>query len=205
MSMYGARYGLDIAANGPDPRTKIKEYIEINAKEEFRPSTPMADKHVHLYLKQRGDPLDTVMSFGWATITFATSFGSYGYTQYFGTDTYFSIVRILLTLLLGSIIVFTLINGPPNSHSLIMLALFTAGLLMAASIWSSWTENFQPQGRYMAPIIPMISVVYYHVRNYMISTLITALALSLFVVSVYSFVFIGLGQIAKTTIYTGVG
>ncbi len=205
VSMFGGRYALDVAVNGPNPQVIINQFVELNAKKIYRPSTPMEKKHVHLYMKQRGNPLDVVMSFGWAPVSFATSFGSFGYTQYFGSDNFFSMVSVLLTLLLTGVLVFSLIHGPPSTHVLISLACFAAILLLGASIWSSWTENFQPQGRYLAPIIPMMAIVLHHVRTHLNPMVIASLVLSLYAMSVYSFVYIGLGQISKTTMYTGVG
>lgn len=206
VSMYGVRIGLDYAANGPDPKAKFNHYLEKTAKEEFKPSTPLEKKHVYLYLKDRGTELDVVLQFlNWGPITFATAFGSYGYTQYFGSDTYFAVMKTLVAMLLGAIIFFALTKGPPELHGLILIAGLCAGLLITASIWSSWTEDFQAQGRYMAPLIPIFSVVYYHARHFVNYKVISSIALALFVMSVYSFVFIGLAQIAKTSFYTGVG
>ena len=51
----------------------------------------------------------------------------------------------------------------------------------------------------------MLSIVYFHLRHYTPHRLVAALAVSLFVIGVYSFVFIGLVQIAKTSFYTAVG
>ncbi|MEJ2176838.1 MAG: hypothetical protein P8Y12_02540 [Gammaproteobacteria bacterium] len=205
-SMYGTRIGLDYAANGPDPKAKFNEYLELTAKDEFKPSTPLEKKHVYLYLKQRGNELDVVLQFlNWGSITFATAFGSYGYTQYFGSDTYFAVMKALVLLLLGAIVFYALVKGPPELHGLILIAGLCASLLISASIWSSWTENFQAQGRYMAPLIPILAVVYYHARHFVNYKVVSSIALALFVMSVYSFVFIGLVHIAKTSFYTGVG
>ncbi|MGI9319303.1 MAG: hypothetical protein ACR2QW_18390 [bacterium] len=206
VSMYGVRLGLDYAANGPDPKAKFNEYLELTAKEEFRPSTPLDDQHIYLYLKERGKELDVVLRYlKWGSVTFATAFGSYGYTQYFGTDIYFAIVKALVTMLLGAIVFYALVKGPPEIHALILIAGLCAGLLIAAAIWNSWTVNFQAQGRYMAPLIPILSMVYYQVRHYVNHKVISSIALALFAVSAYSFLFIGLAQIAKTSVYTSVG
>jgi hypothetical protein len=204
--MYGARVGLDYAANGPDPKAKFDQYLEQTALEQYKPSTPLEDKHIFLYLKQRGNELDVVLQpLGWGSITFGTAFGAYGYTQYFGSDGYFTAVRWLATLLLLTIVLSALIRGPRETHTLILLAAFCATLLIGASIWSSWVEDFQPQGRYLAPILPMLSIVYFHLRQYMPHRLVAALAISLFALGFYSFVFIGLVQIAKTSFYTAAG
>ena len=206
VSIYGARVGLDYAANGPDPKAKFNEYIELNAKKEFKPSTPLDEKHIYLYLKQKGKPLDVVLRYlKWGSVTFATAFGSYGYTQYFGSDTYFLVVKVLVQLLLIALVYYALVYGPKETHSLILIAGLCSGLLIAASIWSSWTENFQAQGRYLAPLIPILSMVYYHLRHYVNYKVIGGICIALFTVSLYSFLFIGLAQIAKTSFYTGVG
>jgi len=200
ISMYGVRYGLDIAANGPDPGAKFQEYIDLMAKDEFNPKSPLEDQHIYLNLRQRGNSLDVVVqNLKWWPVTFATAFGSYGYTQYFGSDTYFNIVKILIGLL-GSIIVFySLVRGSTAIQLLILIAGFSAGLLILASIWSSWAVNFQAQGRYLAPIVPMISIVYYHVEKYINTTIFTTLVLLMFAISVYSFVFFGLGSLVNTS------
>ena len=110
---------------------------------------------------------------------FSTAFGSYGYTQYFGSDTYFAAVQWLLNLLLGSLILYGLIHGPARIHGLMLLTVLCAGALMAVALWSSWTEDFQAQGRYMAPIIPMIGIAYYHLRNYISPWVVAAFTVSL--------------------------
>ena len=146
VGMYGSRVALDHAANGPDPKAKFEAYIEKTADEEYRPSTPLDKKHVYLYMKQRGNELEVVLGLlKWGSITFGTAFGAYGYTQYLGTDDYFAAVRWLAMLLLLTILLSALIRGPRETHSLILLAAFCATLLVGASIWNSWVENFQPR------------------------------------------------------------
>jgi hypothetical protein len=199
VSMYGIRYGLDFAANGPDPGAKFQEYIELTAKEEFNPKTPLEDQHIYLNLKQRGTDLDALLKpLKWGSITFDTAFGAYGYTQYFAPDRYFEFVKILILLIGATIVFFTLTRGTPSSQLLILLAASSAGLLVLASLWMSWTVNFQAQGRYMAPIVPMFSIVYYHVQKYLNNTIFTTLVLFMFALSVYSFIFYGLGFLVNT-------
>jgi hypothetical protein len=199
VSMYGIRYGLDYAANGPDPGAKFQEYIELTAKEEFNPKTPLEDQHIYLNLKQRGTDLDVLLKpLKWGTITFDTAFGAYGYTQYFAPDTYFEIVKILVFLLGATIVFYTLTKGTSSTQLLILLAASSACLLVLASLWMSWTVNFQAQGRYMAPIVPMFSIVYYHVREYLNNAVFITLVLCMFALSVYSFIFYGLGFLVNT-------
>ena len=206
VAMYGGRYALDVAANGPDPKSKVNEYIELHAKPEYKPSTPLHEKHAWLYMKEKGISLDFILDYlRWGTVSFTTAFGSYGYTQYFGSDDYYFSMKVLLSLLLGAMIFYALVYGPPRAHGLILLVAFFSALLMGAAIWSSWAGDFQAQGRYLAPIIPTIGIVYYHFREYVQPKVIAVFALGLFLLSTYSFIFIGLGQIAKTSFQSGIG
>ena len=206
ISLYGGRYALDVAANGPNPQNKVNEYIERYAKPEFKPSTPMEEKHFLLYLKSKGQNLDVVLSYlQWGSIAFSTSFGSYGYTQYFGSDQYYALIKIMLFLLFGAVVIYILIYGNRVDQTLLTLVALSAIFLIAATIWSSWTEDFQAQGRYFAPVLPMVSILFYHTRHLANQRVIALFVSALFFLSVYSFVVVGMGGIAKTSFYTALG
>ena len=69
--------------------------------------------------------------------------------------------------------------------------------VVLASAYQSWTADFQPQGRYLFPIIPMIAFLFHHYRESLRSRVFNLLFACLFACSVYSFVFIGLKNIPK--------
>jgi len=73
--------------------------------------------------------------------------------------------------------------------------------LIAASLWQSWTVSFQAQGRYLAPILPMLGVLLYHLQPAIAGRLpgrvFDGLVLALFALGVYSFIFVGLDLIPK--------
>lgn len=200
----GIRFALDVKANGFDYDEKLQTIVEERASYYYKPSTPMEEKHIYLYLRERGLSLDHVLNYKkWGQSILATSFGSYGYTQYSPSQTNFEIVRLLSLTLLLVLIISILARAPPILHILLLITAVSAVFLVVASLWSSWTIIFQPQGRYLAPILGMCGVLYYHTRDYIWRNAFNVIVLSLFGLGVYSFVFIGLRFIAKTSFYYG--
>ena len=64
-------------------------------------------------------------------------------------------------------------------------------------LWRSWAISFQPQGRYLAPVLPILGIIYYHARPYIYDKGVMLLNVFLFLLGVYSFIFIGLHDIWK--------
>ena len=198
--LVASRVALDYSLNGPDPAAKVQQMAEIKAVKRFKPSTPLSGKDTSMYLKQRGVTLDRIMLRDkWAGKTFYNSFGSYGFTQFFATQVYFNLIKVVGILLLCGILFSLLVRAPPRTHGLFLITLICTLLVLAASLWVSWSEAFQPQGRYLAPILPMLGVLYYCVRPYLFHRTVNALLIAMFALSMYSFIFVGLSEIPKVS------
>ncbi len=198
VAVYVGRYGLEIAANGSDSKQKITAMIEEKAEPLYKPSTELGQQHIYLQMRERGHSLGKIwFKEKWGGKTFVSAFGAYGFTQYLGGKTYYDLVTwtgiALILVMLASL----LLRGPPSSWFLFGITGGCAVLLIAASLYNSWTVSFQAQGRYMAPILPMLGVLYYHSRPWLIQRLFNPLLFALFGISVWSFVFIGLALIPK--------
>ncbi len=204
LSIYGARVAWDFAVNGPDPQETREAMAEKYALEMYKPSTPLEEKHLYLYLRERGVPLDRLIGADkWSAKTFGSGFGIYGYTQYLGSKTYYSLVAALGWGLVFTLLFSILINGPPATHGLFALTVGSVVLLVVATLLASWIQVFQAQGRYLAPILPMIGILYYHVREYLFEKLFHLLVLVMFLFSTWSFLFVGLKSIEKTRWFLG--
>ncbi len=198
MAVYGLRYGLDYAANGPDSKQKVRQMVEQMAQPLYKPSTEINRKHQYLFMRDRGVTLALLLDREkWGGKTFVTAFGAYGFTEFLGSETYFNLVYSLGIMLVAVMLFSILVHGPPSSHWLFAITFACAGSLVAASLWQSWTITFQAQGRYLAPILPMLGVLYYHIRPWLVSSVFNALLIVLFSLGVYSFIFIGLGLVPK--------
>ena len=197
--IYGLRLGWDFYVNGPNPAQTRAQLAEKYALEMYKPSTPLEDKHIYLYLKERGVPLKQLLGENqWGWKTFGSSFGIYGYTQYLADDAYYYGIAIIGGLLLLVMLISVLVHGPPNSWFLIGMALACVCLLILISLMASWVQVFQAQGRYLAPALPMFGIMIYHIRAYLFKPLVNILVLTLFVFATYSFLFVGLHDIEKS-------
>lgn len=198
LALYGMRWGLEVNANGWDSRDRIAVMIEERAEPLYKPSTELHSKHIYLNMRERGHSLKQILQKEqWGGKSFVSAFGAYGYTQYVGTSIYYSLVKWIGIGLLLVMLVSLLIHGPPRIWFLFALTLGSASLLVAASLYQSWTISFQAQGRYLAPILPMFGILYYHARPWLLQRTFNVLLFSLFGLAVWSFLFIGLAMIPK--------
>ena len=198
LSLAGLRMGANYAVNGMDMATRKAAIQEQLAEYQYKPSTPLEEKHPFLYRKARGDSLEKIIvTDRWFEKTYRSAFGVYGYFTVSAVDSYYNTVRpvgIALFLLLG---VTLLLRGGISGTLLFAYFLCCSGVLIAASLNHSWTMDYQTQGRYLFPMIPMFCVVLYHARQLMQGTLYKLLLTTMFVLSVYSFVFVGLMRLPK--------
>ncbi|MCI5138430.1 MAG: hypothetical protein D3922_08440, partial [Candidatus Electrothrix sp. AR1] len=128
---------------------------------------------------------------------FRTSFGVYGYTQYSGSFAYYDYVRYIGMGLLLTLIFSIGYRGQSAGISLLTISAGSALLLIIAACWRAWNVDFQAQGRYFLPIIPMAAVHFYHCRRIIFRPVFYILFFSLFSLSVYNFVLVGLRDIGK--------
>ena len=84
-----------------------------------------------------------------------------------------------------------------NAGLILLLMLIFSGLTIAASVYHSWTNDFQAQGRYLFPILGMLGICLESVRRYLNPGIVLGIVASCFALAVYSFVFTALWQIPK--------
>jgi len=194
----GIRVGMDYYVNGLDRQEKILAMQEKTAGERFKPSTELKDKHIYLHKKARNIPLKSlIVKDKWFGKTFRTGFGVYGYFTIIGPEIYYEIVKwfalIVLIYLYGTII----IRGPAVDIVTALVAGLLSIALIGASLHHSWTMDFQAQGRYLFPILSMIGVVLGRSRSLFGSRLFVLSVSQLYVLGLYSFIFIALLQIPR--------
>ena len=179
---------------------RIMEAREKYADEMFKPSTPLDKKFAYLQMKERGVALDTILhGHNWGEKIFRTSFGEYGYTSVAASYGYYNFVHYLSLIVLVVITFFTIKNGGWEGLSLLSVTIGSAMLLMLAALYQAWAVDFQAQGRYLLPIVGMLSMFSYHMRQKLGNTPCVFVLSSMFMVSLYSFIFVALAGISKVT------
>ena len=192
------RIGADYYVNGGERDEKLAAMQEKTAHHWYKPSTELSKKHVSMYMKKRGTTLkELLVQHKWFAHSFQTGFGKYGYFTISASETYYQLMKwgviVFLVFLAGSVA----FKGDTEGR---LLALLVGGLalaLIAASLHRSWTIDFQPQGRYLFPILPMIGVILAKNRAAVDNQVFILITMHLFLLSLYSFIFIALMAIPR--------
>ena len=192
------RVGADYYVNGVERGEKLVAMQEKTAHYWYKPSTELDKKHVSMFMKERGTSLKGLLvKYKWFDHSFETGVGKYGYFTISGSETYYKLMKwslmIFLVFLCGAIA----IRGDTEGRLTALLVGALALALIGASIHRSWTIDFQPQGRYLFPILPMIGVILAKNRQALENKMFNLLTVHLFLLSLYSFIFVALLAIPR--------
>ena len=69
--------------------------------------------------------------------------------------------------------------------------------LIAVSLYHSWTKDFQAQGRYLLPILPMLGVLCMQGGKAIGPKILTLDTTAMFLLSVYSYICVALLEIPR--------
>lgn len=147
-------------------------------------------------LKDQGLDFKTIIKKSpWFEKTFESSFGVYGYTSIVGSKTYYRIIKKLVVTLLLFFLLSIVLRGSNTDRLLVLAMIVLSATLVYACLYTSWTVDFQPQGRYMLAIIPVLSILYGNNYRLINRTVMAAGIVAVYALSQYSFICYGLAQI----------
>lgn len=197
MSIFALRFGYDIYINGWNKKEKIIAAMEKYADPKFKPSIAAESSSYRLLrLKQKGVSYRALFSdYKWHRDSFYSFFGTYGYMEFYNKEKYYWYAKhlVFLTLaLMGWIFIFR------QDTSGRILTLITLGFIVGTiflSTWHSWQYAFQPQGRYLFPILPIFGIWLRKNSTHTHPFVIEGLAGAFFILSVYSFYRVGMGYL----------
>lgn len=194
IAIISIRAGLDVHVNGWNKAAKIQQLKEEKAEHAYKPSTELAHKHPHLYMKERGVRLKELLGekYRWGGHIIRSFYGVYGQMSVAASKSYFDLMICLGWLFLAFVCLTVLLRGG-WSERLLLLNLTCCGLaLIGGGIWASWTKDFQPQGRYMLPVLPMLGLVLSRTAPLFQPLLLRSFFTLMFLLSLGSFLFIAL-------------
>ena len=197
-ALYLALNFAHSAINGFETERLRVEQAEKFAAPGFRPSEIAQGKAVpRLALRTRGAEFRTLFfKYGWARRSFESFSGVYHWMTLDSAPAYYLFMGALYLALLGFI--GAALRRYPWSDALFVVAVFgVAILVLLVSAYHSWTVDFQPQGRYLFPILPMLAFILHRYRDGLRQRTFQVLLACLFAGSVFSFVFTGLRGIPK--------
>ncbi len=198
MVLAGGRFGYDVVQNGWDRSRKLTECRNQQARPRFKPNTPLRAQHFGLNLKKRGVTIEQMFDrYGWGRISFQSTFGVYGYMSLYGSILYYQVIKYLVYLL-SALLVWSACFRTAFPIKLDLANVIICGLtLVGAAFWNSWNVDLQNQGRYFLPLFAMVGMLLVQVEERVPARLLNLLAISLFILGAYSFLFYGLLPIPK--------
>jgi len=199
MSILAVHYTLHAVVNDWHRIENINKMQDRTADEDLNPLKDPKTSNTYLHIRGKGYPLSYVWkNMQWGHITFMSTFGVYGNMSLYNTLEFYNSIQLFL-LLVSACILYDVLRSRlrDGNFLLLLMVIVCSSALIAASFINSWIADFQAQGRYLLPIVPMIGIFLYSARGILHRGRINFFVLVLFLFSSYSFVFLGLTDIPK--------
>jgi hypothetical protein len=198
LGVYGARVGADYLVNGADRQAKMAAVQEQMAGPLYKPSTELHKKHISLYRQARGATLERIIQVDrWFEQVFRSSFGVFGYFTISGSEGYYNLVRWSGVFCLTLFFAMVFRGGGWLGGGLAVIALAIAAALIGKALHHSWTIDFQAQGRYLFPLLPIFGMLYGWHHQVISRRLMLLGVLPLFCLGIYVFIFEALVRIPR--------
>lgn len=199
--ILGVRLGLDAWSTwGQDPSAATR-VAEQTASDEFKPSVQeKGGGYWGSRLRSKGFPFLEMFTWEskWHVFTFRSAFGLYGLMNIETPLLYYRWIGravLVFSLLVAAAIA---MRGRQGWAALGLWLLF-ASLTVGQSLWHSWNNDFQPQGRYLFPILAMTGCLLARWGGGLgrLASPARAMALVVWGMSMWSFVAVGLARIPR--------
>lgn len=193
-AVYGLNAWYQDHINGYERDRRMAAFVELHADKQYKPSKfTKGEGQFSLRLRDKGvDPLeifgDTYM---WHIRSFESFVGVYGYMQKFAPRQYYAFFALLWLTFFAVLGWFLWKSG---GHSRLLLVFLAGSLALAVgqSMYFSWAMDFQAQGRYLFPALPMLFAVMSRLPRHRREVLTITFAPAFFLLGMWSFLFVAL-------------
>ena len=196
-SVYGLRYSAELAINGTDRHQKYMDCVEKMALPLYKPGNDLSKLHLYMRLRDRGISFKEMFAGrDWGIISFCRAFGVYFFKPA-APDAYYKLV-LAASFFFGAFLFFSiLLSRNIDNILLLMIIMVSSLLLIGLSFRHSWIVDFQPHGRYLFPVFSMMGVLILQSAKDLNKPLLNFFVIFMFIVSSYSYVFIGFLQLLE--------
>lgn len=177
---------------------RIVEHAEKVAAPEMKPSAyASANSFPYLALRAKGVPLSVLLTrLDWPGLSFRSFSGLYGWMSVVAVPWVYRVFGALDAALLAILILPVAARGPRRARVLLLGVLAASALVVAQSLYRSWVFDFQGQGRYLFPILPILFFYWRQCEESALRVPALLVTASLGAISLLSFALIGLGRLA---------
>lgn len=202
--VYLPLYGYDQYVNDFKKDEKGANMAERYAAPQFKPSSQRNDlsaTYPGLHLKEKGISLQELLiqNSDWRDLSFKSFFGLYGYMDLVSGADYYRAVTYVLGVFFLIVFFYVAFTLPARDVIFILFVLLFIGLTVGQSVYHSWVNDYQPQGRYLFPILPMLMIGLAKMPVSFRLRVMPPFGLMFFILSVWSFLLTGLRMIPKIT------
>jgi hypothetical protein len=181
---------------------KISKFVEQHAAYPYKPSTIKEapdDSYPGLYLKTKGTLWYEIFleNSYWRNLSFYSFLGLYGYMNLYADSQYYEILSLFLLGMILFIFFYAARTLDFKEGAVFLMTCLFLILAIGQSTYVSWAGDFQPQGRYLFPMIPIAMVGLSRLPMGFQKQIIPCCNLILFVFSLTSFAFYALLFIPK--------
>ena len=195
---FGVQAYQGVVNNRDLPHT-IQQQAEKYAQPDFKPSVLEAPGKGFegIHMKQRGISLrDVLIRHQWLLRMMASFFGTYGWMTILSPDWFYIVMAAGWIIFLGVALVATFTALASRERVFYAIAWLHLPLIVMIALYYSWTSDFQSQGRYLFPFLPILFYLI-HAVKLRPRWLFVATVWGLFLLSTYSFIFFGLRTLAQ--------
>jgi hypothetical protein len=193
---------LDRMINGSrsEKDLALAAIAEKHAEPAFRPSDASSvDSFFGLRLRDKGLALHEILlrPWDWVGNSWKSFTGYYGYMNIHGPAAYYIAMFALYVVLLSYTTGTILMRGEAAEQQLLAVSGLFCGGVIFLSLYHSWINDFQPQGRYLFPVVALFAIPFTRASRLFRTRVVPVLVGMAFALSVSSFVFVGLARISK--------
>jgi hypothetical protein len=200
--VYLPIYGYDQYVNDFKKDEKVVSVMERYAASQFKLSTiqnDLSSSYKGLRLRDKGVSFQELFlqNSDWRDMSFKSFFGVYGYMDLVSDKDYYRAVTYALGVFFLLVFFYVAFTLSGRNVIFFLCVLLFAGLAVGQSVYHSWINDYQPQGRYLFVILPMFLVGLARLPVSFRTRIMPLFGLIFFVLSVWSFLLTGLNMIPK--------
>lgn len=177
--------------------SKVREFAATSA---FKPSA-YENKSLYRNLRMRDQGIsigEMLSEKPWFQKSVASFLGVYGYMNIWSKYLLYALLCMFLIVVISVLMLSMRSLERGASHAVQLSLLVGVTTVVAASIGFSWTYAFQPQGRYLLAILPILSGgLLIADENVSRSKILQTAVVGAFLLSAASFLLVGIQEIAK--------